>query len=63
MNPAVLGLADLLPRDVGAVGLVFLATLVGSIPALTTTLQQVLHHGVRLCDHADAPAMVGEPVG
>ena len=58
----VLVLADLLPPGVAAVGL-----LLGDPQRIDAgfdrTVEQVFHHRVRLRDHADAPAVVGDQPG
>ena len=41
----------------------FLATRSGSIPASIVQPQQVLHHGMRLRDDADTPAVLGDQPG
>ena len=41
----------------------FLATRSGSIPASIVQRKQVLHHGMRLRDDADAPAVLGDQSG
>ena len=60
MNPAYSLLADLLPADVESRSDRFFADAQRIDTGVDRAAQQVLHHGVRLRDDADPPAVLGD---